>query len=110
MPNFADFNMGVYVAGLGGQKPAFPFTFEPHDDTTVRIELGPAMDFLTRKDYVDNVLATLPDTYKALERLGLYGDFFSFYLCDVVLKVNGKGGEPVYIKLAGQDTGRCTPR
>ena len=62
------------------------------------------------KDYVDNVLATLPDTYKALERLGLYGDFFSFYLCDVVLKVNGKGGEPVYIKLAGQDTGRCTPR
>jgi phospholipid/cholesterol/gamma-HCH transport system substrate-binding protein len=26
------------------------------------------------------------------------------------LKVNGKGGQPVYIKVAGQDSGRCTPK
>jgi phospholipid/cholesterol/gamma-HCH transport system substrate-binding protein len=45
-----------------------------------------------------------------LSREGLYGDFFSFYLCDLVLKVNGKGGQPVFIKVAGQDSGRCTPR
>lgn len=62
------------------------------------------------KDYLDSVLATLPDTYKQLQRLGLYGDYFSFYLCDLVLKVNGKGGQPVFIKLAGQDTGRCSPK
>jgi phospholipid/cholesterol/gamma-HCH transport system substrate-binding protein len=61
-------------------------------------------------DYVDNLLKTLPDAYQALSRQGLYGDFFSFYLCDIVLKMNGKGGQPVYIKLAGQDSGRCTPR
>jgi len=61
-------------------------------------------------DYVDNLLATLPDAYRLLNRQGLYGDFFSFYLCDIILKVNGKGGQPVYIKLAGQDTGRCTPK
>jgi phospholipid/cholesterol/gamma-HCH transport system substrate-binding protein len=61
-------------------------------------------------DYFDNLLNTLPDTYKMLGRLGLYGDFFSFYLCDAILKVNGKGGQPVYIKLAGQDTGRCAPK
>ena len=61
-------------------------------------------------DYVDNLLATLPDTYRVLNRQGLYGDFFSFYLCDLVLKMNGKGGQPVYIKLAGQSTGRCAPR
>jgi phospholipid/cholesterol/gamma-HCH transport system substrate-binding protein len=42
--------------------------------------------------------------------MGMYGDFFSFYLCDAVLKLNGKGGQPVYLKLAGQDTGRCTPK
>jgi phospholipid/cholesterol/gamma-HCH transport system substrate-binding protein len=40
----------------------------------------------------------------------MYGDFFAFYLCDVVLKLNGKGGQPVYIKLAGQATGRCAPK
>jgi phospholipid/cholesterol/gamma-HCH transport system substrate-binding protein len=62
------------------------------------------------RDYVENVLATLPDDYKALTRLGLYGDYFSFYICDLIVKVNGKGGQPVYIKLAGQSSGRCTPK
>jgi phospholipid/cholesterol/gamma-HCH transport system substrate-binding protein len=62
------------------------------------------------KDYFDDLLATLPDAYKLLGRQGLYGDFFSFYLCDLVLKVNGKGGQPVYVKVAGQDSGRCTPK
>jgi phospholipid/cholesterol/gamma-HCH transport system substrate-binding protein len=61
-------------------------------------------------DYFDNLLNTLPDAYQALNRQGLYGDFFSFYLCDVVLKLNGKGGQPVYVKVAGQDTGRCAPK
>jgi len=45
-----------------------------------------------------------------LARNGLYGDYFGFYLCDAILKVNGKGGQPVFVKLAGQDTGRCTPK
>ena len=65
---------------------------------------------LADHDYVDDLLNTLPDAYKALSRQGMYGDFFTFYLCDAVLKVNGKGGQPVYVKLAGQSTGRCTPR
>ena len=61
-------------------------------------------------DYVDNLINTLPDRYQALARQGIYGDFFDFYLCDLVLKVNGKGGQPVYAKLAGQPTGRCAPK
>ncbi len=61
-------------------------------------------------DYFDNLLNTLPDAYQALSRQGIYGDFFSFYLCDIVLKLNGKGGQPVYVKVAGQSTGRCAPR
>jgi phospholipid/cholesterol/gamma-HCH transport system substrate-binding protein len=61
-------------------------------------------------DYMDNLLNTLPDAYQALGRQGLYGDFFSFYLCDLVLKLNGKGGQPIYVKLAGQVTGRCAIR
>ncbi|WP_204079222.1 virulence factor Mce family protein [Mycobacterium riyadhense] len=65
---------------------------------------------LADHDYLDNLLNTLPDRYQALVRQGMYGDFFAFYLCDVVLKVNGKGGQPVYVKVAGQATGRCAPR
>jgi len=65
---------------------------------------------LLQKAYLDHTLATLPEAYQMLGRQGLWGDFFSFYLCELVLKVNGKGGQPVYIKLAGQPTGRCTPK
>ncbi len=61
-------------------------------------------------EYVDELLDTLPEAYQALGRQGLYGDFFSFYLCDIVLKLNGKGGQPVFVKVAGQSTGRCAPR
>ncbi len=61
-------------------------------------------------DYLDNLLNTLPDAYQALSRQAIYGDFFSFYICDVVLKLNGKGGQPVYTKLVSQATGRCTPK
>lgn len=61
-------------------------------------------------EYLERLLDTLPDKYRALGRQGMYGDFFSFYLCDLVLKLNGKGGQPVYVKIAGQATGRCTPQ
>ncbi|MGX9790023.1 virulence factor Mce family protein [Mycobacterium sp. MMS18-G62] len=61
-------------------------------------------------EYLDNLLNTLPDRYRALVRQGMYGDYFSFYLCDVVLKLNGKGGQPVYVKVAGQSSGRCAPK
>jgi phospholipid/cholesterol/gamma-HCH transport system substrate-binding protein len=61
-------------------------------------------------DYFDNLLKTLPDAYQILGRQGIYGDFLAFYLCDLVFKVNGKGGQPVYVKIAGQTSGRCAPR
>jgi phospholipid/cholesterol/gamma-HCH transport system substrate-binding protein len=60
--------------------------------------------------YVDDLVKTLPDAYQILSRQGLYGDYFGFYLCDAILKVNGKGGQPVFVKLLGQDSGRCTPK
>jgi phospholipid/cholesterol/gamma-HCH transport system substrate-binding protein len=69
-----------------------------------------ASTVLADKDFFDDFLNTLPDAYKVLGRQALTGDYFSFYICDLVLKMNGKGGQPVYIKVAGQDSGRCTPR
>ncbi len=65
---------------------------------------------LADRDYLDNLLDTLPEKYKMLGRQGIYGDYFSFYFCDVVLKLNGKGGQPVFVKVAGQSSGRCAPK
>ncbi|MGU3651022.1 MCE family protein [Mycolicibacterium sp. A43C] len=61
-------------------------------------------------DYVDDLIKTLPDAYRTLGRLGTSGNFVPEYLCAMFLKLNGKGGQPVYVKVAGQDTGRCAPR
>ncbi|MGO9154487.1 MCE family protein [Mycobacterium sp.] len=69
-----------------------------------------AKTVLADRDYFDNYLNTWPDATQILDRQGMYGDFFSFYLCDAILKLNGKGGQPVYVKVASQATGRCTPR
>ena len=59
--------------------------------------------------YVDRLLGELPESYQKLSRLGLYGSFFTFYLCDVTLKLNGPAGNPVYIDIVGQRAGRCAP-
>jgi phospholipid/cholesterol/gamma-HCH transport system substrate-binding protein len=61
-------------------------------------------------EYVEHLIDGLPDKYRILNRQAMFGDYFSFYLCDLVLKLNGKGGQPVYVKLAGQSTGRCAPK
>lgn len=61
-------------------------------------------------EYLESLLNELPLAYRQLNRMGIQGDFFSFYLCDAVLKLNGKGGQPVYVKVAGQSSGRCAPK
>lgn len=82
---------------------------KPFSDTVVAADRATSI-ILADHSYVENLLDGLPERYQALTRLGLYGDFFTYYLCDLLLKVNGKGGQPVYVKLAGQDTGRCAPK
>jgi phospholipid/cholesterol/gamma-HCH transport system substrate-binding protein len=65
---------------------------------------------LSDKEYVDKLLTDLPDIYQVLARQGLNGDYFGFYFCEVLLKLNGKGGNPIFVKLLGQPSGRCTPK
>ncbi len=52
-------------------------------------------------DYFDNLLNTLPDAYQALARQGLYGDFFSFYLCDAVPQ-GQRQGRPTGVHQGGR--------
>src|ERR1700744_4918365 len=61
-------------------------------------------------DYVDDLVKTLPDVYQVLSRNCLYGDYFGFYICDVIIKLNGRNGQPTFVKLVSQVTGRCLPK
>lgn len=61
-------------------------------------------------EYFTELLDDLLPNYQAMARNGMNGDFFNAYICDILLKVNGKGGQPIYIKILSQSTGRCTPK
>jgi phospholipid/cholesterol/gamma-HCH transport system substrate-binding protein len=106
-----DLTNGVAYANAASQSLAdlLAQTRAPFKDAVAQADRT-ATNVLADHDYFDNLLATLPDAYRVLNRQALGGDFFSFYICDLVFKVNGKGGQPVYIKVAGQSSGRCTPR
>lgn len=69
-----------------------------------------AATVLADQQYVDQVLENLPAALRILNRQALYGDYFTFYFCEVALKLNGKGGQPMYVKVAEQTSGRCTPK
>ncbi|MEU4400692.1 class I SAM-dependent methyltransferase [Micromonospora orduensis] len=63
-----------YVGGLSTRARldqfavdfAFPFAYEVVDESAVRLELGSAMDYLTRKDYVDNWLSETREQFCGL--------------------------------------------
>lgn len=67
-------------------------------------------NLLAQKEDLEYVLEQMPESVRVLNRQALNGDYFSFYFCEVVLKLNGKGGQPMYVKVAGQPSGRCTPQ
>ncbi|ORW32752.1 mammalian cell entry protein [Mycobacterium paraense] len=83
-------------------RPAIQNTLHQTDRTAGLI--------LADRDYLDDLLASLPDTYRLIGRQGIYGDYYAFYSCEILLKVNGKGGQPVYIQLSKQTSGRCAPK
>jgi phospholipid/cholesterol/gamma-HCH transport system substrate-binding protein len=103
-------NSVAYINEVAGSVADLLVQARPAAQNTIHQADRTAGIVVADHDYFDNLLNTLPDAYHALARQGIYGDFFSFYLCDAVLKLNGKGGQPVYVKVAGQSTGRCAPK
>jgi phospholipid/cholesterol/gamma-HCH transport system substrate-binding protein len=103
-------NAVAYTNAAAGSVADFLATSRPQIQKVVHETDRSSAIIAADHDYVDDLLNTLPDTYKILARQGLYGNFVVQYLCGITLKVNGKGGQPVYIKVAEQTTGRCAPR
>jgi phospholipid/cholesterol/gamma-HCH transport system substrate-binding protein len=99
---YADAAAGSIADLLAQARPPLQKVVHEADRTAATV--------LADHDFFDNYLNTWPDAMQILNRQGLYGDFFSFYLCDLFLKLNGKGGQPIYVKVTGQASGRCTPR
>lgn len=71
-----------------------------------------AQPLVDRRDDVDELVPKIPPAVKAFGRVGSYGDFFNFYVCDSTLLLNGlqPGGGVRKVRLFQQPTGRCTPQ
>jgi phospholipid/cholesterol/gamma-HCH transport system substrate-binding protein len=103
-------NAVAYIdAGAGSFADLFAEAREPFQKVVHELDRAAGIA-VADHEYLDRFIDQLPDKYRALNRQAMHGDFFSFYLCDAVLKLNGKGGQPVYVKVAGQSTGRCAPK
>ncbi|MCV7258613.1 virulence factor Mce family protein [Mycobacterium shimoidei] len=65
-----------------------------------------------RDAYDDQIHRTPTGVSIVGNAVGNYGDFVSFYLCDLILKTNGlqPGGPVRTVKILQQPTGRCTPQ
>jgi phospholipid/cholesterol/gamma-HCH transport system substrate-binding protein len=58
--------------------------------------------------FVDNVIKRLPGDFEKMGRLGVYGSFFQFYLCGVIVRVTSPvTGQDVFLPQYEQTTGRC---
>jgi phospholipid/cholesterol/gamma-HCH transport system substrate-binding protein len=103
-------NSVAYInAATGSVADLLTTARQPIRDTVVQTDRF-AGQVEADHDYVDDLVKTLPDAYQVLSRNGLYGDYFGFYICDVILKLNGKSGQPVFVKLVSQVSGRCLPK
>ncbi|EFV90272.1 MAG: MCE family protein [Dietzia sp.] len=59
--------------------------------------------------FVENVINRLPSDFEKMGRLGVYGSFFQFYLCGVIVQItNPATGKGVYLPQYEQTTGRCS--
>lgn len=106
-------NAAAHLSGAAGalgdlladERPVLKDTFEHLQEFQ-----QPLIDELAD---LDGVLTKLPAAYRLIGRMGgINGDFFTFYYCDITLKLNGlqPGGPVRTVKLTSQPTGRCTPQ
>lgn len=59
--------------------------------------------------FVEDVINRLPSDFEKMGRLGVYGSFFQFYLCGVIVGLtNPVNDQTVYMPQYEQTTGRCS--
>ncbi|CAN5257782.1 MCE family protein [soil metagenome] len=68
--------------------------------------LAPLLD--DDKIQLDTALQKAPDNYRKLVRLGAYGSWLNYYICDLSIRVSDLQGRTVVVPWITQTTGRCS--
>jgi phospholipid/cholesterol/gamma-HCH transport system substrate-binding protein len=83
--------------------------------TQARPPLAATVDQLNRlapllddgKGYLDGALQRAPGNYRKLARIGAYGSFVQYYICELSFKVTDLQGRASIFPFVKQDNGRC---
>lgn len=83
--------------------------------TQARPPLAGTVDELNRlapnlesgKGYLDGALVRAPGNYRKLARIGAYGSFVQYYICELSIRVTDLQGRATFFPFIKQDNGRC---
>ncbi|MCP9273332.1 MCE family protein [Mycolicibacterium arenosum] len=83
--------------------------------TQARPPLAGTVDELNRlapnlesgKGYLDGALTRAPGNYRKLARIGAYGAFVQYYICELSIKVTDLQGRASFFPFVKQENGRC---
>ena len=84
--------------------------------TQARPPLAGSVDQLARvapnleagKGYLDGALQRAPGNYRKLARIGAYGAFVQYYICELSIKVTDLQGRASFFPFIKQENGRCS--
>ena len=60
-----------------------------------------------RKSFLDGALQRSPGNYRKLARIGAYGSFVQYYLCEISIRVTDLQGRASLFPFVKQENGRC---
>jgi phospholipid/cholesterol/gamma-HCH transport system substrate-binding protein len=83
--------------------------------TQARPPLAATVDQLNRlapnlesgKGYLDGALQRAPGNYRKLARIGAYGSFVQYYICEISIRVTDLQGRASFFPFVKQENGRC---
>jgi phospholipid/cholesterol/gamma-HCH transport system substrate-binding protein len=79
---------------------------QPLAGTVAQLQrLAPILD--DNKAELDTALQKAPNNYRKLVRLGAYGSWLNYYLCELSIRVTDLQGRTVIVPWIKQTTGRC---
>jgi phospholipid/cholesterol/gamma-HCH transport system substrate-binding protein len=59
------------------------------------------------KGYLDGALQRAPGNYRKLARIGAYGSFVQYYICELSIRVTDLQGRASFFPFVKQENGRC---
>ena len=112
------------IAGLSQDRDPIATAIESLDKGTASIAdlltqarppLAGTVDQLNRlapnlesgKGYLDGALQRAPGNYRKLARIGTYGAFVQYYICELTIRVTDLQGRASLFPFVKQENGRC---